>query len=116
MSDDARGSGPVSEDPDLGSLFDATRIHADEAGVYHDEDGREYRAVEVDGELTFEPLVPPETYLGDAVTASFDGYHIVLKANGGAETIYLDPGVYAALVRYADKVYGTGGSRLPWWS
>lgn len=30
--------------------------HADEAGVFHDEDGREYRAVDVGGELTFLPL------------------------------------------------------------
>ena len=42
-----------------------------------------------------------ETYLGDSVTASDDGYHIVLKANNGEHVIYLDPSVYAALVRYA---------------
>jgi len=42
-----------------------------------------------------------ETYLGDSVTASHDGYHIVLKANNGEHVIYLDPSVYTALTRYA---------------
>jgi hypothetical protein len=46
------------------------------------------------------------TYLGDGVTASFDGYHIVLKTERqhGTETIYLDPGVFAALVRYEQSL------------
>jgi hypothetical protein len=36
---------------------DAVQIHTDEAGIYRDLDGNEYVAVEVDGELTFEPVV-----------------------------------------------------------
>jgi hypothetical protein len=49
-----------------------------------------------------------ETYLGDAVYASFDGYHIVLRTgDGNNQTIYLDPSVYEALVRYAKNLMET---------
>jgi hypothetical protein len=44
-----------------------------------------------------------KTYLGDGLFANFDGYHIVLTAENGIEatnTVYLEPAVYAALVRY----------------
>jgi hypothetical protein len=47
----------VSVHTDTGDPFaDSPWAHADEAGIFHDEDGREYRAVDVGGELTFLPL------------------------------------------------------------
>jgi hypothetical protein len=42
-------------------------------------------------------------YLGDGVFADFDGYQIVLTAEDGIQVtnrVYLDPGVFAALVKY----------------
>lgn len=48
-------------------------------------------------------------YLGDAVYASFDGYHIWLHTSNGVETsneIALEPPVYKALVRYAQSIPG----------
>jgi len=46
-----------------------------------------------------------EEYLGDAVYASFDGYQIKLRTgDGNAQVIYLEPSVYAALVRWFERV------------
>lgn len=46
-----------------------------------------------------------ETYLGDAVYASYDGYHIWLRTgDGNNQRIALDPDVLAALFRYAKGV------------
>jgi len=47
------------------------------------------------------------SYLGDGVYASFDGYHIVLETiNGMSVTnrILLEPGVYASLTLYMEKL------------
>lgn len=53
-----------------------------------------------------EQIMPPE-YLGDAVYASFDGYHIWLKTgDGNDQQIALEPGVYAALRQYAKRIWG----------
>ena len=41
-------------DNDLGPLFATPQIHTDTDGRHWDGQGREYRAVEVDGEITFE--------------------------------------------------------------
>jgi hypothetical protein len=49
------------------------------------------------------------TYLGDGVYATFDGYHVVLTADG-TKTIYLDLGVYRSLVKFAEA-NGFGGER-----
>ena len=48
-----------------------------------------------------------DTYLGDGVYASFDGYHIVLDLRGQDDTtkIALEPEVLNALVKYADRCY-----------
>jgi hypothetical protein len=47
-----------------------------------------------------------ETYLGDAVYASFDGYHIWLRTGDGRDQrIALEPSVYANLIRYRDSLY-----------
>ena len=43
-----------------------------------------------------------ETYLGDAVYASFDGYHIWLRTgDGNNQRIALEPAVLHALIQYA---------------
>jgi hypothetical protein len=44
-----------------------------------------------------------ETYLGDGLYASFDGYQITLRAprENGDHYVALEPSVYAALVKYA---------------
>jgi hypothetical protein len=47
----------VHTDPD-DPFADSVWAHADEAGIFHDEDGVEFRAVDVGGELTFQPLAP----------------------------------------------------------
>lgn len=52
-----------------------------------------------------ERLAKP-VYLGDAVYASFDGYHIWLKTgDGNNQQIALEPAVYEALVRYAKQIW-----------
>jgi len=54
-----------------------------------------------------EKKVEPETYIGDGVYASFDGYQIKLRTNrdGPDEVIYIEPMVYMALVNFAKKVW-----------
>ena len=42
------------------------------------------------------------TDLGDGLEARFDGWMIALIANGGTDTVYLEPRVYHALVRFAE--------------
>lgn len=49
----------------------------------------------------------PREYLGNAVYASFDGYHIWLKTgDGNNQQIALEPKVYFALRRYAQRIWG----------
>lgn len=43
-----------------------------------------------------------ETYLGDDVYASFDGFQICLRTSEPHHVIYLEPNVFMALVRYAE--------------
>ena len=48
-----------------------------------------------------------EMYLGDAVYASFDGYHIWLKTSNGIETtneIALEPGVLVTLDLFREQL------------
>jgi hypothetical protein len=48
-----------------------------------------------------------KVYLGDSVYADFDGYHVVLTTGNGfgpSNTIYLEPAVLAALLKYAESV------------
>jgi len=45
-----------------------------------------------------------ETYIGDAVYASFDGYHVKLRTgDGNNQTIFLDPSVFANLVAFEKR-------------
>ncbi len=55
-------------------------------------------------------------YLGDGVYAVFDGYHIWLRLSAHDNTegqIALEPGVYAALVRYHERLSKLEASREP---
>jgi hypothetical protein len=54
-----------------------------------------------------QPPTQPATYLGDAVYASFDGYHIWLHLDDHRSRglIALDPLVFEALKRYAQRVW-----------
>lgn len=48
-----------------------------------------------------------ESYLGDGLYVSFDGYQIALKANHHlypTDTVYLDPSVYENLVKFVEKL------------
>lgn len=46
-----------------------------------------------------------ETYLGDAVYASFDGYQIMLRTgDGNAQVIYLEPGVWYNLQEWVKEL------------
>jgi hypothetical protein len=46
-----------------------------------------------------------ETYLGDGVYASFDGYQIWLAVNHHEnKVVALDPGVFAQLCKYAEML------------
>jgi hypothetical protein len=48
-----------------------------------------------------------ETYLGDSVYASFDGYRIWLRTgDSGNQRIALEPAVYHALRDYGAKIWG----------
>lgn len=47
-----------------------------------------------------------QDYLGDAVHASFDGYHIWLRTgDGNQQQIALEPSVFDALLRYRERIY-----------
>lgn len=48
-----------------------------------------------------------ETYLGDAVYASFDGYCVWLKTHGGDndQEIALEPSVFERLVSYVEEIH-----------
>lgn len=54
-----------------------------------------------------------ETYLGDGLYASFDGYQIILRAprEGGDHWVGLEPQVFDALVEFKDAVLRTGVER-----
>jgi hypothetical protein len=46
-----------------------------------------------------------ETYLGDAVYASFDGWQIKLRTgDGNNQVIYLEPGVMQSLIEYTKRI------------
>lgn len=50
---------------------------------------------------------PPRAYLGDSVYAHFDGFAIVLCLDNGRgphSEIVLEPAVYAALIRFAERI------------
>ena len=57
--------------------------------------------------LSTDPSAVEPTYLGDAVYASFDGYHIWLHLNDHRSPglIALEPAVLAALREYANRIW-----------
>jgi hypothetical protein len=49
-----------------------------------------------------------QTYLGDGVYASFDGYQIWLAVNHHTNNVVaIEPNVMESLMRYAAQVWGT---------
>ena len=62
-----------------------------------------------------------ETYIGDAVYASFDGFHVKLRTgDGNSQVIYLDPEVFENLVEFekyaraeARALMNAGGGKVP---
>jgi hypothetical protein len=58
---------------------------------------------------------PDETYLGDGLYASFDGFSFILRASGeyGDYCVGLEPDVFNALVRYREAVYAKHGVKVP---
>lgn len=56
---------------------------------------------------------PTETYLGDAVYASCDGWHIWLRTGDGQDQqIALEPNVFLALLEYAISLRGAYGASI----
>lgn len=56
--------------------------------------------------MTEEFRITKEVYLGDAVFASFDGWHIWLRTgDGNNQRIALEPEVFAKLVQYKNELY-----------
>jgi hypothetical protein len=54
-----------------------------------------------------------DIYLGDGVYASFDGYQIWLAVNHHEnKQVALDPKVMEALLEYANRVLGWGGTTM----
>jgi hypothetical protein len=53
-----------------------------------------------------------ETYLGDGLYASFNGWQIILRAprRGGDHTVALEPEVYENLTKYAAHLKANMGS------
>ena len=50
--------------------------------------------------------IPTQDYIGDGVYVEYDGFGIWLKANHHlhpTDKIYLEPEVYEALLRFADR-------------
>jgi hypothetical protein len=49
-----------------------------------------------------------ETYLGDGLYCSFDGWQIKLRAPrpGGDHVVFLDPDVQIALVQFIERIVG----------
>lgn len=52
-------------------------------------------------------MMEQETYLGDGLYASFDGWQIKLRAprDGGDHEVYLEMGVYRAFLEYAQQAW-----------
>lgn len=48
-----------------------------------------------------------ETYLGDGLYASFDGYHIMLRAprDNGDHYVALEPPLFDDLIEYRKRIY-----------
>ena len=59
--------------------------------------------------------VNKETYLGDGLYASFDGFQIVLRAprETGEHFVALEPSIYSAFVEFAARECGWTERRSP---
>ena len=56
---------------------------------------------------------PGETYIGDGLYVSFDGWQFKLRAPrlGGDHEVYLEPEVYAAFQQYAEQAIKDANER-----
>lgn len=56
--------------------------------------------------VTGDMISETETYLGDGVYASFDGYQLWLRVTreNGDERIALEPNVFESLIRYRNSL------------
>ena len=56
-------------------------------------------------------MTDQETYLGDGLYASHDGYQVKLRAprDGGDHEVYLEPPVLAAFVEWLEQVRTAAG-------
>jgi hypothetical protein len=60
-----------------------------------------------------EAVMENEEYLGDAVYASFDGFHIWLRTGDGNDRrIALKPGVQQAFINYRRRLYASYGVKV----
>jgi len=52
-------------------------------------------------------MMPAETYLGDGLYASFDGWYLTLRAprEGGDHWVALEPPVFVELMAFARKCW-----------
>ena len=55
-----------------------------------------------------------ETYLGDGLYVSFDGYQLILRAprESGDHFVALEPSVYSALLTYVKRLKETLGEEI----
>jgi hypothetical protein len=60
----------------------------------------------------------PETYLGDGLYASFDGWQVILRAprENGDHVVALEPGVMTALHHYLEALDRKYPGHFPMWS
>lgn len=66
--------------------------------------GGGYRAKK---QMAIDKMTPEETYLGDGVYASFDGFQIWLAVNHHEnKQVAIEPKVMESLMAYAEKVWG----------
>ena len=59
-----------------------------------------------------------ETYLGDGLYASFDGWHVILRVprDGGDHVVALEPEVLSALHNYLEALDRKYPDHFPRWS
>lgn len=63
--------------------------------------------------MTIEGTTRDESYLGDGLTATFDGWQIILRAprSDGEHWVALEPETFAALARFAAHINAKYGVR-----
>lgn len=70
--------------PDWAKVFDAPQVHTDDNGRHWDDQGREYRLVEVDGEADFVPLAPAELFVASLLADAAEKWQVRTLRPGSA--------------------------------